>query len=501
MKVTFRVDASAEIGTGHISRCLNLAYELERRGTKCTFVSRDMPEYFVSQIQAEGHIYRELHRNDSITLNNELINPTWSADSQESDAQGTLNFIADEIQDWVIVDHYSLDINWESRVKSGSKRVMVIDDLANRKHECDLLLDQNMQDIKKSRYGGKLYQNCKTLLGPKYALLRSEFGELHKIAVERSGVIRRILIFFGGVDSKNHTIAAMNALINLDLEVSVDVVIGLQHPSIENIKNLCFKYDFKLHIQTQKMAELILQSDLCIGSGGVVTWERCCLGLPSLTYAIAENQEEVVRVAALNGLIYAPNPTHCLGNSIELHMCALLENQNLLKFISGNGIKAVDGNGSKRTAQAMGVFLLKVRPVLRADRENIFEWRNHPDVIKFSKNQVRIGYIEHCNWFHSVISSDRTFLLIGESNGVSIGIVRFDIDEFKVYISIYTVPGVEYFGAGTELLQAAEEWLKLHKPEISELRAEVLDDNKRSRHFFSKNGYRTFPIIFEKKVL
>jgi spore coat polysaccharide biosynthesis predicted glycosyltransferase SpsG/RimJ/RimL family protein N-acetyltransferase len=377
---------------------------------------------------------------------------------------------------------------------------MVIDDMANRQHACELLLDQNMQDKKQSRYREKVGQNCKTLLGPKFALLRSEFSELHKVALERSGLIHRILIFFGGVDSKNHTIEAMNALINLHIKVSVDVVIGLQHPFIDDIKKLCSQHEFSLHIQTKRMAELILQSDLCIGSGGVVTWERCCLGLPSLTYAIAENQEEVVRVAALNGLIYAPNPADFLVDSIELHLRGLLENQNILKLISSNGINAVDGNGAKRVAQAMGICSLKLRRALQADCESIFEWRNHPDTIKFSKNQIRIDYIDHCNWFNAVIANKKSFLLIGFSEGESIGVVRFDVDEFKAYISIYAVPGVKYFGAGTDLLMAAEEWLREYKPEVALLRAEVLGENKRSQHFFYKNGYQALPLNFEKKV-
>jgi UDP-2,4-diacetamido-2,4,6-trideoxy-beta-L-altropyranose hydrolase len=501
MKVTFRVDASGEIGTGHISRCLNLAYELKRRGAKCNFVSQDMPEYFISQIKSQGHSHYSLRdANHSLAFNKGPIGLSWPAESQLADAQKTLNLIADDIQDWIVVDHYSLDINWELRVKCGSKRLMVIDDMANRQHACELLLDQNMQDKKQSRYREKVGQNCKTLLGPKFALLRSEFSELHKVALERSGLIHRILIFFGGVDSKNHTIEAMNALINLHIEVSVDVVIGLQHPFIDDIKKLCSQHEFSLHIQTKRMAELILQSDLCIGSGGVVTWERCCLGLPSLTYAIAENQEEVVRVAALNGLIYAPNPADFLVDSIELHLRGLLENQNILKLISSNGINAVDGNGAKRVAQAMGICSLKLRRALQADCESIFEWRNHPDTIKFSKNQIRIDYIDHCNWFNAVIANKKSFLLIGFSEGESIGVVRFDVDDFKAYISIYVVPGVKCFGAGTDLLMAAEEWLKEFKPEVTLLMAEVLGENIRSQHFFSKNGYQALPLNFEKKV-
>lgn len=502
MKVTFRVDASSEIGTGHISRCLNLAHELKRRGAKCSFISQKMPDYFVDEIRAEGYDFQSTGAiTYQISSNNGSEGLRWSAESQLADAQKTLGLISDDFQDWIVVDHYSLDINWEIRLKHASSRLMVIDDLANRQHACDILLDQNLQDKTQSRYREKVDLSCKTLLGPKYALLRNEFGELHKLASERSGIPRRILIFFGGIDSKNHTIEAIHALINMRLpEILVDVVIGLEHPFIGDIKKLCSQHQFSLHIQTNRMAELMLKSDLCIGSGGVVTWERCCLGLPSLTYAIAENQEEVVRVAALSGLIYAPNPTNCLSNSIELHLRGLLENQNLLKLISRNGMGVVDGNGAKRVAQAMGVGLLKIRQVLESDCESIFKWRNHSEVIKFSKNQIGIDYESHCNWFNNVIASEKTFLLIGESADESIGVIRFDAEDFKAFISIYTVPGVQYFGAGTELLVAAEEWLKKYKPEISDLRAEVLGENKRSQHFFSKNGYRTLPIIFEKKV-
>ena len=502
MKVTFRVDASSQIGTGHISRCLNLASELKRRGAKCSFISQKMPDYFVDEIRAEGYGFKSIGAiTHQLTSNNSSEDLRWSAESQLADAQKTLDLIADDFQDWIVVDHYSLDINWEARLNSASRRLMVIDDLANRQHACEILLDQNMQDKKQARYREKVGLNCKTLLGPKYALLRSEFSELHKRALERSGIPRRILIFFGGIDFKNHTIDAIHALINMRLpEILIDVVIGLEHPFIDDIKKICSQHQLSLHIQTNKMAELMLQSDLCIGSGGVVTWERCCLGLPSLTYAIAENQKEVVRVAALSGLIYAPNPPYCLRDSVELHLRALLENQNILKLISNNGINTVDGNGVKRVAQAMGVSPIKLREVLEADCESIFEWRNHPDTIKFSKNQIRIDYIDHCNWFNAVIANKKSFLLIGFSEGESIGVVRFDVDDLKAYISIYVVPGIKYFGAGTDLLIAAEEWLKEFKPEVALLMAEVLGENKRSQHFFSKNGYQALPLNFEKKV-
>src|SRR5690606_12034475 len=108
--------------------------------------------------------------------------------------------------DWLVADHYALDAKCELALINVVGRIMVIDDLANRPHECVLLLDQNLGRLE-SDYDDLLPENCQRLIGPHYALLRPEFAELRELSLKRRQPpkLKRILVFLGGVDRTNVT--------------------------------------------------------------------------------------------------------------------------------------------------------------------------------------------------------------------------------------------------------------------------------------------------------
>jgi UDP-2,4-diacetamido-2,4,6-trideoxy-beta-L-altropyranose hydrolase len=191
----------------------------------------------------------------------------------------------------LVVDHYALDASWESILRQTVKNILVIDDIADRQHDCDILLDQNFYADMDMRYSGKVPEHCRLLLGPRYALLRDEFRQLHQQVKPRTGPVKRIFVFFGGVDIDNFTGRAIDALVDLDMNgFHVDVVIGAVHPYREQIQAACAEHRFTCYVQTNRMAELMAAADLAIGAGGSVTWERCCLGLPSIVLVLGENQ-------------------------------------------------------------------------------------------------------------------------------------------------------------------------------------------------------------------
>jgi UDP-2,4-diacetamido-2,4,6-trideoxy-beta-L-altropyranose hydrolase len=291
--IAFRTDASNKIGTGHFMRCLTLADGLKQRGAQIRFVSRHLPEYLRSMLVAKGHEFALLDSVQNDVVLDELAHSHWLEVSQAQDAADSIRKLADHAWDWLIVDHYALDARWECALRSTARQIKVIDDIADRQHDCDMLLDQNFYADMEKRYIGKVPKHCQLLLGPSYALLRDEFRQLHEQVKPRKGPVKRVLVFFGGVDADNYTERAIEALSDIAVTVlHVDVVIGAQHPYREQIKEACAQHRFICHIQTDKMAELMSTADLAIGAGGSATWERCSMGLPSIILVLADNQRK-----------------------------------------------------------------------------------------------------------------------------------------------------------------------------------------------------------------
>ena len=299
MKIVIRTDASIKMGSGHVMRCLTLAEELKKNGSDITFISRAHEGNLNGMISGKGMKVVELSAPDSHSapVGNGCSDDyaEWLGVTQGQDARETINVLGKTIPDWLIVDHYGLDESWEKTIKSHVKKIMVIDDLANRHHECEMLLDQNWFDNKESRYRKLLPTGCTLLLGPEYALLRPEFSEARKKNKPRNGGVKRIFVYFGGSDPHNLTKMTLMVLCELELShLEVDVVIGQNNLQESELKELCLKRPFtQLHTQVDNMATIMAKADLAIGAGGGTTWERICLNLESCVIIIAKNQDEV----------------------------------------------------------------------------------------------------------------------------------------------------------------------------------------------------------------
>ncbi|MBB1073508.1 UDP-2,4-diacetamido-2,4,6-trideoxy-beta-L-altropyranose hydrolase [Rhodoferax sp. 4810] len=276
MKVVFRVDASISLGTGHVMRCLVLAEELKKRGVITQFVCRELLNNLYEKILVQGHEVTFLPTG----LNNFLH------DAEQSR-------LAFQQADWLVVDHYELDRFWEKQLRPYVQHILVIDDLANRPHDCDILLDQNLRD--NEAYKDLVPTRCIRLIGPRYALLRSQFVEQRQKLIKQFDTVRRILVFFGGTDAKGVTLKALEALAQIKPieNLIVDVVIGEANPHRDAIQSACNASPHQTHLycEVDNMAELMAQADLALGAGGSATWERCCLGLPSLVVTVEDNQD------------------------------------------------------------------------------------------------------------------------------------------------------------------------------------------------------------------
>jgi UDP-2,4-diacetamido-2,4,6-trideoxy-beta-L-altropyranose hydrolase len=328
MKILIRADASVEIGSGHLMRCLTLADQLRDEGAEVAFICRDLPGGMFDFLRSRDYRFAKL--------------PVAEADkvSQQTDARETIEAARQLFPggvDWLVVDHYRLDAMWEHLLRTHANKLMVIDDLANRPHDCDLLLDQNYYRDMERRYQGLVSERCVTLLGPKYVLLRPEFAAARQSLRARDGIVRRILIFFGGSDSTNQTSKALDAIKLIDNpDISVDVVVGAGNPHRYEIESLCHEMrSTQYHCQVSNMAELIAAADIAVGAGGATTWERCALGLPALTVVFADNQLQTTldleQIGVTEFLGWADKITASgLAQAIE----HLIENQVRLKSLS-----------------------------------------------------------------------------------------------------------------------------------------------------------------------
>ena len=362
MIIAFRTDSSLQIGSGHVMRCLTLADELRQRGAYVMFVCREHPGDLIGLIEEKGYSVIRLLRQEAEydKTSEDVAHAAWLGTSLHQDAVDTIAVLSELQPQWLIIDSYSIDRRWEQMLRPFSDKIMVIDDLADRPHDSDLLLDQNLYDNMENRYDKLVTCDCIKLLGPTYALLRPEFAAARKTIRQRIGQVRRVLLFFGGVDPTNETEKALIALTGItDRQLEVDVVVGSSNTRREEIKRMCTAYDrFYYHCQVDSMAALMCSADFAVGAGGSTTWERSCLGLPSLLVSIALNQIELARQADKNGItVYAGGTDTTSPFAYSKWISELINNPPYLTSMSGAGIALVDGCGAERVAVVMAEIL------------------------------------------------------------------------------------------------------------------------------------------------
>jgi len=299
MKIAFRADASVQIGTGHVMRCLTLAEELRRQGHECDFICRAHEGHLGQLITQKGFALHLLAKTASEEKTREdkpaLAHAGWLGTSWQNDAKETHKMLFKQQPDWLVVDHYALDAGWEQEVANAVGQIMVIDDLADREHECAVLLDQNL-GRQPSDYDSLVPNHCERLTGPKYALLRPEFADLRPASLARrqDPKLERILISLGGVDRTNVTGHVLEALAGSELhsDVELDIIMGGAAPYLDDVKRQAAELPFRatVSVNVQNMAERMCRADLAIGAAGGTAWERCSLGLPSIVLVLAENQ-------------------------------------------------------------------------------------------------------------------------------------------------------------------------------------------------------------------
>ena len=489
-------------------RCRTLARELQRRGAQITFLCRRQPGDLIGLLEQEFPVLALPAQPlaDCEGFERRSLYRAWLGCSQEQDAAQCQEALAEAgitSASWLVVDHYGLDACWEAQLLTSlagdaAPKLLVIDDLADRLHQADLLLDQNFfGEATEHRYQGLVLPHCCQLLGPHYALLGPEYAQLHPLVPPRTELLR-VLVFFGGVDPDNLTGRALEALMDPALAaLAVDVVLGRQSPHRQAVEEMVARRPHTtLHGPLPSLAGLLARADLAIGAGGATTWERACLGLPSLVVAIAANQLPFAQALDQAGHL------QLLGDgaivSAEQFRSALMP-WIAKPFAREAGCALTDGWGASRLAMAMvgSQGAISLRPAKEADETLLLRWANDRQVRANSFSPDSIAVADHHHWFQKGLAdSNRLLLIATAADGCPIGQIRFDLQpasaagvasEAKVDLSLDR--SARGHGLAAELVRLGLQAMEQRWGPDTDGVAEVLPSNTSSNACFARAGF------------
>lgn len=499
--IAFRTDACHEIGHGHLMRCLTLANRFRELGDECHFICRFGPGAdFSERIVSSGHCCHKLpgnHQSGYGSHPNPPAHANWLALGWHEDATATTNILAELKADWLVVDHYALEAEWEKLVRSEVKNVAVIDDLADRCHSANVLLDQNFGRQPKD-YQQFVSGDCTVLAGTRYALLRSEFSKLRSEAIHRrkTADTDRILITVGGVDQQNAAGQILEALNQVELPntANITVVLGenAPHSSALRSRAALMPRDTNVLTNVKKMGELMRDSDLCIGAAGGTTWERCALGLPTMLVVLADNQSPAAEALIGAGVCLAlppvgsPEMPRALKKGIE----TLADPMRYAEFVS-KSTEIVDGLGANRVVAHIKAHGITFREAHSGDAEKVWEWRHADEAWRYYKSGAPTPLPDHIVWFEKALKAGSPKILIAQVQQEDAGYVRFDFckrDAGRAEISLCLSEQTRGRGVGVSLIAAG--LVEAGRMGIKQLNAKVHRENGRSAGVFLQNGFQ-----------
>jgi UDP-2,4-diacetamido-2,4,6-trideoxy-beta-L-altropyranose hydrolase len=493
MKIAFRVDASTQMGTGHLMRCLTLAEALRGRGAQTRFICREHSGHLMPLLRQKAMPTTALPAPGSVSKTPGEDYAAWLGVTQAEDAAQTIEALDGEKPDWLVVDHYGLDVEWEQRLRPHVGKLMAIDDLANRHHDCDVLLDQNYSAERECRYLGLVPDACKLLVGPHYALLHPEYAASRRTLRARDGQVGRVLLFFGGSDPQNMTGMALEVLSQAELRhLEVDVVIGANNRHRKTLeKEAEDRPQTRIYGPRPHLADLMAQANLAIGAGGATTWERMCVGLPAFVVSIAENQRPACEALAEARLIcYAGDVASVSSNRLGQLMIQLVHDAASLAGMSTRNQLTVDGLGAARLVEVLypsNTVALRLRPATAEDITLYFNWVNDPEVRNNSTQSATVDWETHKAWFSGKINNKNSCLFVLEAGGLPVGQIRFDREGDEALIDYSIDPIVRGRGWGRWLV-AMGAGMERQFGSLR-LRAEVKNANAASRAVFLRLGF------------
>lgn len=488
MNIAIRADASIWIGSGHIMRCLVLADELRRRGHDVFFVCLPQKADLISYIQNRGYSVIVLsHCPKKIIPKSDDDYLSWLQRSVIDDAGDFITNVPKA--DLVITDHYAIGFDWHKIVKEhyGSK-IVAIDDLI-RYHDADLLIDQTL-GRKTSGYKDK---GCKKVLaGSQYSMLSPQFAEKREHAFEKSKCQNqpKILLTMGGIDALNATLISLRVLSLIDADISV--LLSPRAPHYVEVKEWCTKYDNVTHYDfVENMAELMLEHDIAIGAPGTTSWERACLGLPSIVIPLAKNQIEICEQLVSHKAAIAITPD-LIESELQTAYQALIQDWEYYRTAN---FHICDGRGVRRVGLMIESLLnpdddlgIELCTATQNDIKLVFKWQIHPKTRQYALNSQAPSWKEHSAWMSRKLTNyqDYFYIIKRKTDDMELGVLRLDRLEPNNYlVSVFIEPGYYGKGIASRALSLAD---AIH-PDFT-LHAQVLSENLASQKLFEKANYQ-----------
>tara|TARA_B100000965_G_scaffold363853_2_gene347016 strand:+ start:56012 stop:57430 length:1419 start_codon:yes stop_codon:yes gene_type:complete len=458
-------------------RCLTLGHAMDRQGWR---VSIALNETAAAQLpNAKPFNYNAIVLSDDQLRSN--------ADLKKATGEGCR---------LAVVDDYESDEAFEADLAAWAENILVIDDLADKAHRCRYLLDTSPAR-KDTDYRGLIPSDCLVMAGPAFALIRDEFNHQRSAALRRRPAVRsiaRVLISFGLTDAANMTAKVLKAIQNTGRDLEIDVVLGNAAPHWAEISGIvdAMGESVTLHRNPKNFPELAVEADIAFGAPGVSSLERCCLGLPTITVPVADNQKTNARGLAEVGAIQLLDQTASesdLGNALR----NMIGDVERVRMMSDAAFSICDGRGAARTFLAVspeptkGPLPLSSRPATTADTDTVYRWQSAPGSRTYSRNPKVPGYEEHRAWMASRLMPQAGLFEIMTMGKAPVGMVRLDLESDAVgtyEVSILIAPEMRGQGIGRAALAAARRLV----PEGTFL-ATIHPDNAPSRKIFSAAGY------------
>jgi UDP-2,4-diacetamido-2,4,6-trideoxy-beta-L-altropyranose hydrolase len=469
------------MGLGHVMRCLALADALRPLGAASTFLCGRQAGEWVAE---RGHTH---------ALVRTAAAAAEGPDGWLDDARQTRSAIEQQATrpDWLIVDHYSLDSRWHRAMRDCGERLMVVDDLADRALDCDLLVDHNHAADHRLKYDGRVAPATRILGGPRFALLRQRFADAPKYEVRSR--VDSIGIFMGGADQPNLTEMAVHACRGrAAFEGHIEIAVTRMNPNLDRLRALAGAVeDVDLSVDQPDLAAFFARHDLQIGAAGGATWERCCIGAPTLTVAYADNQQIALRALADLGILETPRHGEgSLAAAIGDALAELIRDPARRRQLAQRSREVVDGLGALRVGLALAAPTLSVRAARLDDARTIHRWRNDARTRAVSISRDPIPWESHLEWLDAALVDERRTLLVGSVGSIAVGVIRFDRSpEGATEVSLYLDPALHGLGLGGALLAAGETHEATRRGEIPRFTATVKEANVASQSLFESAGY------------
>lgn len=491
VRVAIRVDASVEIGLGHLARCLSLAQVLRNGGAQVVFVTRDLGLDDKTRIAAAGFECRRLRPPAGIGCTersaNEPAHARWAHVAWRQDAEETIAAVAGDRPDWLVVDHYAFDARWHNAVAGTAARRCVIDDLGDRALHADLLIDHNLADDHRRKYAATGISNARILGGPRFALIAAGYATAPRYDFRDR--VASVGIFMGGTDPQRLSELALRSCRELaGFTGPIEVATTSANPALAQLAAACRQHGpAQLLVDAPDLAAFFARHDLQIGAGGGALWERCCIGAPAIAFAFADNQRPAVEALAAAGAVatLVRIDAVALGDAVQ----RLIDDSAARRLLSTRARALVDGRGAERAALAMLADSVTLSPATGADAELAHHWRNDERTRRYFRDPSPVSLDAHRLWWSRTLASGDQTLLVARCGQVPVGFVRFDDDGHgSAEISYYLDPELTGLGLGSATLRAAQRWIAGNRTWAC-IVARVLDGNAASAQAFAAAGF------------